>query len=63
VPPASVDFISNVWNKFHETILPKLGGDARDAVTQNKDPEEIGSFASVKIQEDILECVYGKSVR
>jgi hypothetical protein len=60
VPPASVDFVSNVWNNFEETVMPLLGGVAQQAVRENKDPVDIGNYDSVKIQTEILECTYSK---
>jgi hypothetical protein len=59
-PPASVDFLSNVWNNFDVTIMPLLGGVAQEAVKTNKDPLEIGDYESVKIQTEILESTYSK---
>lgn len=60
MPPASVDFVSTVWNNFHEALLPKLGLDAREAVLGNRDPKEMGNIKAHKVQEDILECIYSK---
>jgi hypothetical protein len=60
VPPAAVDFVDKVWNSFQETIVPRLGGDAREAVILNKDPADIGNFESVKIQSNILDSVYSE---
>jgi hypothetical protein len=60
VPPASVDFVAKVWENFHETIMPMLGAEARQAVISNKDPLEMGNFEALKIQTVILESVYSK---
>ena len=58
--PACVDFVSNVWNKFAETVMPLLGGVAQQAVRDNRDPVEIGKHDSHKIQKEILENTYSK---
>jgi len=46
-PPASVDFVSQVWNNFGATVLPLCGGVAQEAVRTNRDPLEIGEHDSV----------------
>jgi len=53
-PPASVDFVSQVWNNFGATVLPLCGGVAQEAVRTNRDPLEIGEHDSVLIQKDII---------
>jgi hypothetical protein len=59
-PPATVDFVSQVWNSFDATVLPLCGGVAQEAVRTNRDPLEIGDYAAVKIQTEILENTYSK---
>jgi C4-dicarboxylate transporter len=60
VPPACVDFASRIWNNFGETIMPLLGGVAREAVMSNRDPAGMSNFDAVKIQNEILECTYSE---
>lgn len=60
LPPAAVDFVSKVWNNFEETVMPFLGGVAKEAVKTNRDPLDIGDYDSVKIQTEILEGTYSK---
>ena len=60
LPPACVDFVSNVWNNFETTVMPFLGGLAKQAVRTNKDPSDIGAYDSVKIQDEILNGTYSK---
>ena len=60
LPAACVDFVSNVWNNFETTVMPFLGGLAKQAVRTNKDPSEIGAYDSVKIQDEILNGTYSK---
>ncbi len=60
LPPACVDFVSNVWNSFETTVMPFLGGLAKQAVRTNKDPSDIGAYDSVKIQDEILNGTYSK---
>jgi hypothetical protein len=59
-PPASVDFVSSVWNSFNETVLPLISSVAREAVRTNKDPVSLSNYDSVKIQNEILEGTYSK---
>jgi hypothetical protein len=59
-PPASVDFVSSVWNSFSETVLPLISSVAREAVRTNKDPVSLSNYDSVKIQNEILEGTYSK---
>jgi hypothetical protein len=49
-----------VWERFGDSVLPKLGAEARDSVLTNKDPAEMGPYEAVKIQNQILEAVYSK---
>lgn len=60
MPPACVDFVAMVWERFGDSVLPKLGAEARDSVLTNKDPAEMGPYEAVKIQNQILEAVYSK---
>lgn len=60
VPPAGVDFTSRMWNNFGETVLPLLGGVAKAAVVENRDPDQMTNTESRKIQNDILEGSYSK---
>jgi len=41
-------------------VMPYLGGVARNAVLNNRDPKELGDFDSVKIQKEILEATCSK---
>jgi hypothetical protein len=59
-PPASVDFVSQVWNNFGATVLPLCGGVAQEAVRTNRDPLEIGEHDSVLIQKDIISSTIRK---
>jgi hypothetical protein len=62
VPPACVDFSSRMWNNFGETVLPLLGGLTKAAVLANRDPAQMTKTESRKIQNDILESSYSKSL-
>jgi hypothetical protein len=62
VPPACVDFASRMWNNFGETVLPLLGGLTKAAVLANRDPAQMTKTESRKIQKDILESSYSKSL-
>ncbi len=61
VPPASVNFVSLVWNNFESSVMPFLSNETRSAVRANRDPKEIGNFESKKMQDEILEGLHSKS--
>jgi len=60
LPPASIDFVSQVWNNFEGTVMTYLGAVAQQAVRTNRDPKELGNFDSVAIQKEILAGLYSK---
>jgi hypothetical protein len=60
LPPASIDFVSQVWNNFEHSVIPFLGGMAKDAVQLNRDPKEMRSSDSYQIQKEILEGIFSK---
>ncbi len=59
-PPASVDFVSQVWNNFGAIVLPLCGSVAQEAVRTNRDPLEIGEHDCVLIQKDIISSTIRK---
>lgn len=59
-PPCTVDFLTVLRNNFKETIAPRLDLTTREALLQQKTPQELGDKKAKKVRDAILDSVYGK---